>query len=220
MKIQTRKPGLKHPLRLYQRLYGMFRWPTLLLTAVCYGAWLISFDIPFPPILQIPLIVIAAIAWIVFIFTLIAPGFYYVQCHPNYVVISAVYPLAISYSRIGNTVPVNFATKHPFRRQSWSEQRLLAPLFYEQGTGQLTVVAMQLKGYPLPPFWLRFWFHKYMFFPYQDGPGFLFNVRNWMALSHEIEDYREAWRERRMARRLKKGGSVASQVLKKGERRR
>ncbi len=214
------RPGLKHPLRIYERFFSMFVWPSFLLAIALYVLWWISFDYPIPlPLGRAPILLVSILAWLAYIFGLIAPAFCYVQCYPNYIVISALYPLAISYSRVGNAVPINFNTKYPLSRQSWSERNFLEPLFYEQKTGQLTVVGMQLREYPLPLPWLKLWFNKFMFFTKQDGPGFLFLVRNWMALSHEIEDYREAWRSRRF--RKTRGVSVASRVLaSKGDRKR
>jgi hypothetical protein len=152
------------------------------------------------------------------LFCLIAPNLCYVQCHADYVVVSAIYPLAISYSRIGNAIPVDFRSKYPIRDMGWGDQSLLEPLFKEQRTGQLTVVAMHLREYPLSMLWLKLWFHKFMFFPPLDGPGFFFIVRNWMGLSHELEDFRESWRDSRTKK--KTSSSIANKVLSsKGGRR-
>jgi hypothetical protein len=79
---------------------------------------------------------------------------------------------------------------------------------------------MQLKQYPMSLTLLRIFLNRYMFFVSQDGPGFYFIVRNWMALSHEIEDYREAWRMRRASRKAKGTTSIASEIIMKGDRRR
>lgn len=219
MASDKRKPGIRHPLRLYQRFFGMFVWPTFLLAIATYVLWWISYDYPVPVIGRGFILLISALSWFTYIFSLTAPAFCYVQCHADYVIVSAIYPLAISYARIGNAVPVNFNTKYPLRRQNWNQRSFLEPLFYEQKTGELTVVAMQLTKYPLPLQWLRLWLNPYMFFPPKDGPGFLFIVRNWMALSHELEDFRETWRARRASRKLK-GPSLASEILKKGDPRR
>lgn len=218
MKAQKRKPGHKHKLRIYERFYGMFVWPTCLLAIATYVLWWISYDYPVPVFARGLILLISAMSWVIYIFSLIAPSLCYVQCYPDFVVVSAVYPLAISYSRIGNAVPINFGTKYPLNQQSWDQRNFLEPLFMEQKTGQLTVVGMHLSEYPLAKAWLRLWLNRYMFFPPREGAGFLLMVRNWLLLSHELEDYRDAWRARRASRKTK-GHSVAGNILAKGDRR-
>jgi hypothetical protein len=211
------RPGIRHRLRLYERQYEMLLWPSFLLAIATYILWWISYDYPVPIPGRNLVLLVSAAAWLLYLLSLIGPSFSYVQCRADYIVIrSLLFRLAISYSRIGNVVPINFGTKYPFRRQGWSQRTFLEPLFTEQGTGQLTVVAMQLKQYPMPLIFLN----RYIFFVPQDGPGFLFIVRNWMALSHEIDDYREAWRVRRAARKSKSTTSIASEIIMKGDRRR
>ncbi|MBM4423007.1 MAG: hypothetical protein FJ030_06390 [Chloroflexi bacterium] len=214
------RPGRKYRLRLYERLFEMLVWPSFFLPIAFFVLWWISFDTPVPIAGRNLILIAAVVSWLLYIGSLAAPRRCYVQCHADYVLIStATYRLSISYSRVGNIVPVHFGGKYPLSRQGWSQRTFLEPLFREQATGQLTVVAMQLKKYPLPLPWLKLWFNDYMFFLRQDGAGFLFMVRDWMALSHELEDYRENWRARRSARGAK-GVSVASRVLSKGDRRR
>jgi hypothetical protein len=219
MKTNRQRPGLKHRLRLYERFFGMFVWPTGLLAIATYILWWISYDYPVPVIGRGVILLLAVLSWIAFVLSMIAPSFCYVQCHPDYVVVSAVYPLAISYARIGNAVPINFNTKYPLNRQTWSQRTFLEPLFFEQQTGQLTVVGMQLSEYPLPKVWLRLWLNHYMFFPPREGAGFYFIVRDWMLLSQELEDFRDHWRTRRNSRG-QKGHSIAGDVLKQGGRKR
>jgi hypothetical protein len=215
---QKRRPGIKHSLRIYQRQYETLIWPAFLLAIASYILWWISFDYPLPLAGRSLILVISGAAWILYLLCLIAPSFCYVQCHADFVVVSAIYPLAISYARIGNAVPVDFRSRYPFNQMSWGEQNLMEPLFKEQNTGQLTVVAMHLREYPLHMRWLRLWFNKFMFFPAKDGPGFLFIVRDWMALSNELEDFRTSWRAGRSKK--KTTSSIASKILSsKGGRR-
>jgi hypothetical protein len=217
-KSGKRRPGIKHRLRIYERRYETMIWPALLLAVASYLLWWVYPDYGLPFTNRNLLLILAMAGWSLYVFCLIAPSLCYVQCHADYVVISAIYPLAISYARIGNAIPVDFRSRYPISRMGWSDQSLMEPLFKEQKTGQLTVVALHLREYPLQMWWLRLWFHKYMFFPQKDGPGFLFIVRNWMALSHELEDFRETWRESRTKK--KPASSIASKVLSsKGGRR-
>lgn len=220
MKPRKPRPGRKHRLRLYERLFEMLAWPSFFLPMALYVLWWISFDYPVPIAGRYLILVAAVLVWLLYIFCLVAPALCYIQCQADFLVIStATYRLSISYARVGNVVPLHFGSKYPLSRQGWSQRGFLEPLFREQRTGQLTVVAMQLKKYPLPVPWLKLWFNDYMFFLPQDGPGFLFMVRDWMGLSHEIEDYRENWRARRASKGLRRT-SIASQILSKGDRRR
>src|SRR5574341_669873 len=163
------KPGNRHRLRLYERLYEMLLWPSFLLAIATYVLWWISFDYPVPLPGRSLILLVSGASWLLYLISLIGPSFSYVQCRADYVVIrSLLFRLAISYSRIGTVVPVNFGTKYSYYRQNWSQRTFLEPLFTEQKTGQLTVVAMQLKQYPLPLSVLKIFLNRYMFFIPQD----------------------------------------------------
>ena len=212
------RPGKRFRLRLYERLFAMLRWPAFLLAVSTYVLWWIAPDYPILSTGRDFLLIIVVISGVLWVAGLIAPALCYVQCRADYVLISTpVYRLSISYSRIGGVAAVNFGQKYPFRRQKWSQRRFLEPLFLEQRTGQLTVVAVWVKQYPLPLRWLKLWFNDYMFAP--DAPGFLFMVGDWMALSRQIDDYRDAWRERRYGKKMREA-SAAIRILTKGDKRR
>lgn len=211
------KPGKRFRLRLYERLFAMFRWPSLLIAILTAGLWWIAPNYPLLAAGQGLLPVVPVICFVLFLAGLVGPALSYVQCHASYLLISTpFYRLSVGYSRIDMITAVNFAQAYPLSRQGWSQRRFLEPLYYEP-TGQLTVVAVWVREYPLPLRWLKLWFTDYMFTP--DSPGFLFMVNDWMALSHQIEDYRDAWRERR-ARRHTKDISPAHRILKKGDKQR
>ncbi len=217
MPAKKPRPGKRFRLRLYERLFAMLRWPSFLLAVSTYVLWWIAPDHPLLAAGQGLLPIISAICFILFIVSLIAPFLCYVQCHAKYLLISTpVYRLSVSYSRIDMVTAVNFGQQYPFSRQRWSQRRFLEPLFFER-SGQLTVVAVWVRQYPLPLRWLKLWFTDYMFAP--DSPGFLFMVNDWMGLSHQIEDYRSAWRERR-ASKHSKDVSPASRILMKGDKKR
>ena len=55
-----------------------------------------------------------------------------------------------------------------------------------------TMVAMDLTRYPIKRHWLRFWLLDYLL-P-KNFVGFQFLVRDWMALSLNIEAHRGAWK--------------------------
>lgn len=217
MPAKKLRPGKRFRLRLYERLFAMLRWPAFLLAISAYVLWWIAPDYPILSTGRDFLLIIVVLSGALWVAGLVAPALCYVQCRADYLLIGTpVYRLSISYARIGSVTAVNFGQKYPFHRQKWSQRRFLEPLFLEQKTGQLTVVAVAVKQYPLPLRWLKLWLTDYMFAP--DAPGFLFMVRDWMALSQQIEDYRSAWRERRASRHIKET-SPALRILKKGNKR-
>ncbi|MEK7784139.1 MAG: hypothetical protein AAB658_01780 [Chloroflexota bacterium] len=218
MPVKKLRPGKRFRLRLYERLFAMLRWPAFLLAVSAYVLWWIAPDYPILSTGRDFLLIIVVLSGALWVAGLIAPALCYVQCRADYLLISTpVYRLSISYSRIGSVTAVNFGQKYPFHRQKWSQRRFLEPLFLEQKTGQLTVVAVWVKQYPLPLRWLRLWLTDYMFAP--DAPGFLLMVSDWMALSRQIDDYRDAWRERRYGKKMREA-SAAIRILTKGDKRR
>jgi class 3 adenylate cyclase len=60
---------------------------------------------------------------------------------------------------------------------------------------------IELRAYPVTPSIQRYWFPRVMFTPDENRPGMLLHVKDWLALSDQIEEIREAWlaenRERR-----------------------
>lgn len=208
-------PGTRYRLRLYQRLFGMLVWPAFLLAIGAYVLWWIALDYSILSAGRGFLLLVVILSGLLYVFSLVAPVFCFVQCRADYLLVSTpFYRLTISYSRLGSITPVNFGTKYPFNQQRWSQRRFLGPLFREQKTGQLTVVSVEVKKFPLPLWWLKLWFNDYMFNP--TAAGFLFMVADWLALSHQLEDYREAWRSRRTAKTTY--ASAASRILKGDKR--
>ena len=211
-KAKKLPPGKRHPLRVYQRRFEMLQPITFLIPILSYFLWWIAPDYGVLASGRDYLILVVIIAVIIFIGSLIAPAFCYVQCFADYLLIATpFYRMNISYLRLGQVSAVNFGTQYPLSKQKELEQLLLTPLFKEQRTGELTVVGVPVKKFPLPIRWLKFWFSRYMFMP--RDPGLLFMTPDWMGLSRELEVYRHDYLERRRRKEVKL--SPASQILAK-----
>ena len=185
------KPGRRYRLLLYDRLYAMVRWPSLLIAVGAYVLWwnapFVAFLAPF----DTWLLVVVILTGLIFVGSLVARYFSYVQCYPGFIRLQTpVYRIIVSYQRVQQVRPIIFREMYPPSRQHWSQRRFLDPLF------SLTAVGVNLKGYPLSERWLKLWLNDYMFT--RDTPGFLFLVSDWMSLSREIDSYRDEWLSKRI----------------------
>lgn len=204
---QQARPGKRYPLLLYQRLFESLRSRALLLAALAYVLWLIAVDIPLLAPRDWLLLVVVALAGLLFLFSYIGPKLAFVQCRPKFMLVSTpLYRIALSYGRMRSARPTDFTESYPIDSQKWSQRRFLRSLFKYADAGQLTAIEVELKKFPFSERWLRLWMSRYMFAVKSDG--LLLLVRDWMSLSREIEDYRGAYVRRRTARRRPKGQSI------------
>lgn len=185
------KPGKRHRLLLYARLFAMLRWPALLITVLCAGLWWFAPRLPMlaSDLAQAGLAIIALSCGVLFLYALVGPALSYVQCRPNHLRVSTpLFRLAISYSRIITTRPIQFLPgKLPF-----SQQRLVEPFIGHNA------VLVDLSAYPIPEAWLRLWFNQFMFHPH--ARGLVLHVAEWMTVSRDIDSYRGQWKARRAER--------------------
>jgi hypothetical protein len=174
-----------HPLLLYARLFGLWRAPALLV-ALLAGALAWWAPEPFHTLeVRAALLTLSGVSLLVFVYALLGPRMAFVQCRPNYLLLSTpLLRLAISYNRIRTTRPILFDPA----AVRWSDQRVVDPF------RQRTVLGVDLTRYPLKRRWLRFWLMRYLL-P-EDFTGFLFLVPDWMALSRDIEGKRAEWKTR------------------------
>lgn len=162
----------------------MLRWPTFLITVLCGGLWWYALVIPLLSSVwaQVSLLLAAGVCGLLFVYSVVGPMLAYVRCFPNYFLIrTPLYRLAISYRRILDSRLTQF---NPGKLR-WTQQDFLEPFI---GT---TVVAINLKGYPLNEKWLRLWFTEFMF--QGESTGFIFHVKDWTGLSREVDTYRSQW---------------------------
>jgi len=136
--------------------------------------------------------VIAVFGLIRFLFTLVLSRIPYVQCTPRTVKIQTPFmPVVFSYKRIENTRPNNIHDVFPPQRQKGERKKMLETLWGE------TAIVVDLKGYPVSKSLLRTMLGPYLLTP--KGTGFVFLVKDWMALSRQLADYQEQWRTRTSA---------------------
>lgn len=181
----------RHPLLILRRRLTGWRWPALLITLACGALWWFAPDI-FPPgaVDFASTAVLAGVftGLLLFVYTLAAPALAYVECRPQYLLVSTpLYRVAIAYRRIRTVRPVKFAPA-----VTGLQGELVGPYLGQTG------LFIDLNGYPLAENWLRFWLGWFMFTP--QATGLLFIVPDWMALSRDLETQQVAWKTRRSAR--------------------
>ena len=142
--------------------------------------------------------VIAVFGLIRFLFTLVLSRIPYVQCTPRTVKIQTPFmPVVFSYKRIENTRPNNIHDVFPPQKQKGERKKMLETLWGE------TAVVVDLKGYPVSKSLLRTMLGPYLLTP--KGTGFVFLVKDWMALSRQLADYQEQWRARESTTAAQRG---------------
>jgi hypothetical protein len=175
----------RHPLLIYDRLFGARRVPALLITAMLgVLAWLAPGPLAEERV-HLSLVIGAAASLLLSIYTLVGPSLSYVQCRRTHLLVSTpFFPLAISYNRIYTTRPVPFDPENVH----WSQEALIRPFVGK------TMLALDLIGYPVARHWLRLLLNPFML-P-DNFLGLQFVVADWMALSRDIEVYRSQWKTR------------------------
>lgn len=198
-------PGRRYSLLLYQRLFAMLRGRSFWLALLTYILWLVAIEVPFLAPRDWLLWWIIGAAGFLFVLSFVGPRLAYVQCRPDYLLVSIpTYRLAISYGRIRSVRPVDFSESYKIAQQGWSQRRFLGSLYKHAHSGQLTVLEMELKSFPLSKRWLKVWLNRYMFAVKMEGLFLL--VDEWMSLSRDIELYRGEYVRQRTARRRPKAG--------------
>jgi len=134
-------------------------------------------------------IVLAVFGLIRSLFTLVLSRIPYVQCTPRTIKIQTPFmPVVFSYKRIENTRPNNIHDVFPPEKQKGERKKMLETLWGE------TAIVVDLKGYPVSKSLLQTMLGPYLLTP--KGTGFVFLVKDWMALSRQLADYQEQWRAR------------------------
>ncbi len=176
----------RHPLLIYHRLFGAWRVPALLIALACGGLWWLNVAPVDDPVIRTALLVAAVAAGLLYLYTALGPRLSYVQCRPNYLLVSTpFYRLVISYRRIHTTRPVLFAPADV----RWTKQWLVQPY---RG---LTALAVDLSSYPVRRGFLRLWLNEFVL-P-ADFMGLLLVTPDWMTLGRDIDTHRSEWKTRR-----------------------
>ncbi|MGB9775181.1 MAG: hypothetical protein ACPLYD_08375 [Anaerolineae bacterium] len=183
-----KKRAARFPLLVYAPLR---RWGSLgLLTALLVGAfWLLLPRVLGPTPLR-PLTLLAALAGMVlFVYGRFAPRVAHVRCDPAGLRLQGpLMPLLISYRRVERTRLAPLAKVFDPRKDRAA--RRWPPAYWG-----MTAVLVDLKGYPVPPWWLRLWFDRHLFLP--DGTGLVLLVEDWLGLSQQLDGALSAYRARR-----------------------
>ncbi|HZD57676.1 MAG TPA: hypothetical protein VE136_13165 [Anaerolineales bacterium] len=187
------KPGKRHTLLLYKRAMGRLWQATLFLGLILAGLWwqITSGKIPLIDTKNGAWVLVGAVVTLVFtLFALVARNMAYVQPYGTHIrLVTPFLRLQISYRRVRSVHPASFSKLFPPEERGWAEDQFLEPFY------PMTVVVVELNAYPLPKPLLRLFLSRQMLA--SQGPGFIFLVEDWMALSTEIDTFLETYRRSR-----------------------
>ena len=195
------KTGKRHSLLLFRNKYRSHRGLYLMVFLLCMGLYLFLYLAPdnlVKPILGLwpyawILLVVGSIAFVLFLFRMIASQIPYIQCtEKNFKIQTPLYPIVFSYRRVKETRPN--ALFEVFKKDKVSKQEAR---FLEKYSGQ-TAVIVEMDGFPMSLKWLKFWMTNLMFT--QDGQSLVVWVQDWMTLNRELSDFKDKWRDRHMGK--------------------
>ncbi len=174
----------------YRALAKRWRWPAFLLIPAGVGLYWILPHVAEASSDYRPLgFVISVVGAVIFAYTLLAARAR-ITCHGNrFVVHTPLYPVAFSYQRVELVRPVQFSQLYSPTEVPAAKWRLYRDLWGR------TVPTITLKGLPLPEWWLRLWFHPYLFHPKERG--LVIPVKDWMGFIRQLESRRTEWRHAR-----------------------
>jgi len=196
-----RKAGARHPLLIYHRVMNRLWASTLvlglLMLAIWGWAWFGNIQILDAPD-NLWLAVGAGVALAFSLFTFVAHNMAYVQARQDHLrLITPFLHLRISYRRVRSIHPADFLQLYPPAEASWAQRRLFEPFY------GMTVVVVELLQYPVARTLLRLFLAPQMFS--RQGPGFVLLVRDWMALSTELDSLRGSWMQTQGRQRAEPG---------------
>jgi hypothetical protein len=139
-----------------------------------------------------PLALIIALAGgLIVIYTVLAKQAN-IQCESNRLVIHVpLMIVAVSYARVVLTRPVEFRSIFPPEEEKSARFRIYRSLYGK------TIPVVDLKGYPLPKWWLRLWLHPYLLHPKETA--LVVPVEDWMTFTRTVDSLRTQWRENKRA---------------------
>ena len=193
--------GKKHRLLIYERIHRQRRSLLLFAALLFAGLYALPYLVDeqtqqklWPPEYDDLFLAAGVIAFLLFLFKLIAPKLAYVQCAERSVRIQTpFFPLVISYRRIATTRPNQWGRIYPPERRTRRQRRLIESI----AGGE--VILLDLNGWPASLGWLRLWIPDVMFSP--DGDGLVLWVKDWMALNRAFSDIKDRRREEQIGPR-------------------
>ncbi|NBD35004.1 MAG: hypothetical protein GVY30_03270 [Chloroflexi bacterium] len=186
----ARKTRRRFPLLPYHALSRRWLWPALLMIPAGVALWWVipsnpSLNVQYAPLAFLISIVGALIA----IYTLLTRQAHVRVGKGYFTVRTPLYPVVFSFARVTLYNPSQFNEIHPPMEEKPARRRLYRKLWGK------TVIVVDLKSYPLPKWWLKLWFHPYLFHPRKQA--LVLPVDDWMALSRSLQTHITAWRQRR-----------------------
>jgi len=202
--MKTRKTGSRHPLLLYKRVMDRLWRYTLVLGVLLFAIWFWTWWFGSSVIQgqQDLWLLLGAVVVLSFtLFAFFARRMAYVQPRRDHIrLVTPFLRTNISYRRLISTHPADFAQVFPPKDASWAQHRLLEPFY------GMTVVILELSGYPLPPALLRLFLAPQMF--YRRAKGLVLLVPDWMALSTELDSFVGAWQQEQKNRQMAPPGAL------------
>jgi hypothetical protein len=187
--------GTRFSLLIYQRLYQMWFWPSLLLLVASVALmvlrpWFLSE-------LYLWFLPVAIISAGLMGYSWLARHATYVQAHPHSLRIkSPLFRLVMSYGRIYLVRTTPFKVQYPPETLSWTRRQLAEKLYGR------TCLVVEVKGFPLSKRMLAVLLNYFLLTKQVDG--FTLLVEDWLQLSNEIEAARATWVNRRVMKREKR----------------
>lgn len=198
--MARKKAGERHALLLYQRFWERLWRATLLFGAILFALWLAGEYFGLELLgarAQVWLLFGALAGFLITLIALIARRVSFVQARPDYLRLATpFFPLRISYQRIVSNRVGSLAQLFPPSETKGAVRRYIEP-FYGQ-----SLVVVEMKGTPLPPWAMRLFLSRYMFV--DQPPRLVFIVADWMKLSTEIDSALGSWRDRQAYHRHRK----------------
>lgn len=177
-------PGDRFPLLLYRTAVARYRVPPFLLALLLLGLWVPVSQgrLAWPQASAGPwLFAGGSVAGLFWLFTLVAPGWAYVQPRTDHLRLrTPIYRLNIPYRRVLNTRSVLVAKAFPPREIRRAHRKLVEPFLGHIALG------LDLRSFPVAPTVLRLFLHPLFMAP--DRTGLILIVDDWMKLSEQISD--------------------------------
>jgi len=203
------KVGRRYPLVIYTHMLNRW-WPaTLTLALALFGvAWGVSFT---PDGQAQPYLVTATagLGGLVLVFTLflfIIRKAAYVRPFPTYLRLATPFlRINISYRRFRGTTTSELRALFPPTSLSGWRRDIVAPI------SGMTAIVINLNGYPVPPFVLR-WFLSPFFFK-DKTPHIVILVKDWLRFSAELDSMR--YSQKKNAKARPQDNSILSRLPRK-----
>lgn len=186
----ARKKSRRFPLLPYHALSQHWLWPALLMIPAGVALWWVVPDVPgLDPRYAPAAFIISIVGAVIAIYALLARRAHVRVGQGYFTMRTPFYPVVFSYARIDIHNPTQFSEIRPPAEEKPARRRLYRKLWGK------TVIVVDLKSYPMPKWWLKLWFHPYLFHPRKQA--LVLPVDDWMALSRTLQTQITTWRQRR-----------------------